>query len=271
MRPLSIPVHIQKYWNSNLDLNDLIQETLKAYKNLLKGSPDITIIIPAYNEEKTIIQTLNSICHNKTSYSVEIIVANNNSTDNTAKLVQACGITCLIEPRQGIAFARNCGLAQARGKYIINADADTIYPKYWIDEIIKPLVKNERVVLSYGRYSFLPVGNTGRLTYFFYECLADLSRKLNKYIKDEAVNVYGCNSAFRKEHALQVDGYNHPPETGSTEDGYLALKLRNKGFGKLFYVNSKKALVWTTDRRIHIDGGLWIGTIKRLKRILLAS
>lgn len=264
MRPLIIPSYIQKYWVNDVDINYLIKETKEAYQNLLKSYPNVTIIIPAYNEEATIVRTLNSICKNETTYSVEIIVVNNNSKDKTSELVEACGVTCLLETKQGIVFARNCGLAHARGRYIINADADTIYPKYWIEELIKPLEKNEQAAVTYGRYSFLPEGNTKRFTYFFYESLADISRKLNKYFKDEAVNVYGCCSAFRKENALKVDGYNHPK--GATEDGYLALKLRNNGFGKLVYV--RKALVWTTDRRIHIDGGLWIGTIKRLKRIL---
>ena len=264
MRPLSIPDDIQKYWVSEYDVNELAQETKQLYQKLIKGYPEVTIVIPAYNEEKTIVRTLNSMCRNLTTYSVEIIVVNNNSKDNTARLVEACGISCILETRQGIMFARNCGLANARGKYIINADADTIYPNNWIQALIEPLDKNKLAAVTYGRYSFLPEKNTKRLTYFLYETVADISRRLNRYFKDEAVNVYGCCSAFRKEHALQVEGYNHPP--GATEDGYLALKIRNKGFGKLWYV--KKALVWTTDRRIHIDGGLWVGALKRLRRIV---
>jgi len=264
MRPLSIPDDIQTYWTTNFDVEKLAQETRNLYPRLLKGPPDVTIVIPAYNEEKTIVRTLNSMCKNNTSYSVEIIVVNNNSQDDTSKLVESCGVQCILETRQGIKFARNCGLIHARGKYIINADADTIYPRNWVHALIEPLDKNKNAAVTYGRYSFLPEKGTKRLTYFLYESVADISRRLNKHFKDEAVNVYGCCSAFRKEHALQVDGYEHPP--GATEDGYLALKLRNKGFGKLYYV--KKALVWTTDRRIHIDGGLWVGALKRLKRIV---
>jgi glycosyltransferase involved in cell wall biosynthesis len=263
MRPLTVPRDIRRYWSEDTDVERLAIKTREAYQKLLKGLPDVSIVIPAYNEEKTIIQTLCSICRNKTSYSVEIIVVNNNSTDHTERLVKACGICCVIEKKQGITFARNCGLAHAKGKFIINADADTIYPEQWIELLIKPLEKKQ-TALTYGRFSFLSQKKIGRVTYFLYEYLADVSRKLNRYFKDEAVNVYGFNSAFRKEDALQVDGYNHP--VGSNEDGYLALKLRERGFGKLCYV--KKALVWTTDRRIHIDGGLWAGTIKRLNRIV---
>jgi len=46
------------------------------------------------------------------------------------------------------------------------------------------------------------------------------------------------------------------------------LKLRDQKFGKLYQVKTSKALVWTADRRIQMDGGLLMGTIKRFKRML---
>jgi glycosyltransferase involved in cell wall biosynthesis len=264
MRPLSIPPYICRYLDDGYTA-DAQQGASKAYQQLLKGKPDVSIVMPAYNEEENIVQTLSSLCHNITQWSVEIIVVNNNSKDNTENLVSACGVTCLLETMQGITPARNAGLTQARGKYILNADADTIYPKDWIEEMIKPLANSDDVAITYGRFAFIPVGSTGRSTYFFYEWLSDLTRLYNKYFKTEAVNVYGFNSGFRREQGLQVDGFNHPPTTN--EDGYLALKLNKKGFGKLYRVTSPKAIVWTTDRRIQIDGGLYKAILIRLKRV----
>jgi glycosyltransferase involved in cell wall biosynthesis len=265
MRPVFITPYIQKHLNKK-NTADTIKSIKTSYQNLLKGDPEISIVIPAYNEENTILPTLSSLCDNKTSYSVEIVVVNNNSKDDTENLVKACGITCILETKQGIVFARNAGLPVARGKYILNADADSIYPEKWIDEMVKPLIKHEVVAVTYGPFSFIPVGNTGRLTYFFYEHLADLSRLYDKYVKDEAVNVYGFTSAMRRDQALAVDGFTFPK--GAGEDGYLALKLRDQGFGKLYRITSSKAIVWTTDRRIQIDGGLFKGLIKRIKRVL---
>ena len=171
-------------------------------------------------------------------------------------------MVCIDELRQGITQARNTGLANARGKFILNADADTLYPENWIQEMIAPLDRNENVALTYGRFSFIPVGNTRRGTYFFYEYATDLVRWINTQFREEAVNVYGFNSGFRREQGLEVDGFNHPP--GTNEDGWLGLKLREKGFGKLYHVTN--APVWTTDRRIQIDGGLWKAVWKRIKR-----
>jgi glycosyltransferase involved in cell wall biosynthesis len=265
MRPLFIPDYINTYLDDNYVSKDSLADIKKAYHNLLKGEPEISIVMPAYNEEATIVQTLASLCYNTTTRSVEIIVVNNNSKDKTEELIKACGVTCILETTQGITPARNAGLNKAKGKYILNADADTIYPKDWIEEMIKPLANTDYVAITYGRFSFIPVGSTGRFTYFFYEHLSDLSKLYNKHFKTEAVNVYGFNSGFRREQGLQVDGFNHPP--GTNEDGYLALKLTEKGFGKMYRVTSPKAIVWTTDRRIQIDGGLIKGLIKRIKRI----
>ncbi|MFX6945480.1 glycosyltransferase family A protein, partial [Acinetobacter baumannii] len=76
--------------------------------------------------------------------------------------------------------ARNAGLAVANGKYILNADADTIYPKDWIEQMIKPLAERENIAAVYGRFSFIPIAGTSRFSYFIYEYFADLSRWINK-------------------------------------------------------------------------------------------
>jgi len=102
--------------------------------------------------------------------------------------------------------------------------------------------------------------------YFFYEYFADLMRWINKTFKEEAMNAYGFNSGFRKEDGLAVNGFEHPP--GTNEDGWLAVKLRDQGFGKLHSVNQNKAMVWTADRRIQMDGGLWQAIVKRIRRMM---
>src|SRR5258708_4628917 len=90
--------------------------------------------MPAYNEEENIVPTLASLCNNKTSRSVEIIVVNNNSKDNTEALVKACGVNCVLETTQGINSARNAGLAQAKDEVILIPHADTIDEKVWTND-----------------------------------------------------------------------------------------------------------------------------------------
>lgn len=267
MRPVAIPSYISKLWNTGANSNEeniaLIQH---LYKKLHKGNPEVSVVIPAYNEEKNILRTLLSLATNSTLRSVEIIVVNNNSKDNTEGLVKATGISCITETKQGITAARNAGLAIAKGKYILNADADSIYPPDWIEEMVAPLADNDNVAITYGRFAFIPTGKTSRTSYYFYEQIADTTRWINKTFKEEAVNVYGFNSGFRRQQGIEVNGFEHPP--GANEDGWLAVKLRDKGFGKLHCVTNPKAMVWTADRRIEMDGGLWKALYMRAKRII---
>jgi len=271
MRPIAIPAYIKQLWEADSSRNDeFIQSIRKDYAKLSKGiTPEVSVVIPAYNEQDNILRTLWSLCANITDRAVEIIVVNNNSKDNTEALVTASSVPCILEKNQGITNARNAGLAKARGKYILNADGDSIYPKNWIELMVAPLANDTKIAVTYGRFAFIPVGSTGRFIYFFYEYIGDALRYRNKWFKEEAVNAYGFNSGFKRAEGLQVDGFNHPPE--ANEDGWLALKLRNGGFGRLHYVTNIKALVWTTDRRIQIDGGLYKATIRRIKRVFFGG
>lgn len=263
MRPVSIPAWVKQFRDSSAyTAEQRIAIIQQLYPQLLKGAPEVSIVIPAYNEEAVILQTLHSLCACKTGFSVEIIVVNNNSTDHTEALVKATGITCINELKQGVTNARNAGLKATRGQYVLNADADSIYPANWVEALVLPLANNPGICLTYGRYAFIPTGTTSRFTYFIYENVVDLLRFLKKTFKEEAVNVGGASSGFRREQGIQVDGFNHPPF--SNEDGYLALKLRDKGFGRLCPVY--QATIWTTDRRLLIDGGLIKGIWKRAKR-----
>ena len=264
MRPITIPPDIRALDKKAAAFKTEINAIAQNFKRLYAANPDISIVIPAWNEEENILKTLCSLSKTSSRYSIEVIVVDNNSTDATGELATAAGVMCIKETKQGITNARNAGLAAAKGKYIINADADTIYPSAWIDDMVTPLMQNEAIALTYGKFAFIPLEGTSRFSYFIFEHLADFSRTLNRLFKEEAVNVYGFNSACRREQCLAVDGFNHPP--GTNEDGFLAMKLRDKGFGKLYCMRRKRSIVWTTDRRILIDGGFRKAFFKRITK-----
>jgi glycosyltransferase involved in cell wall biosynthesis len=263
MRPLAIPESIFKINKGKDALLNQIPVIAENFSKLKSTSlPLISIIIPAYNEEENILKTLYSLSRTTSKHSIEVIVVNNNSVDDTEKLALDCNVTCITEKKQGITNARNGGLAVAKGTYIINADADTIYPESWIDDMVSPLINDQLICLTYGKFSFIPIAKTPRFVYFFYEYASDFNRKICQLFKEEALNVYGFNSACRRLQCLDVDGFNHPKQTN--EDGWLAIKLREKGYGKLHWVTFNRSIVWTTDRRIQIDGGIYKATFDRL-------
>lgn len=91
---------------------------------------DYSIIIPAFNEEEMLESTINHLKKAMTAGSLngEIIVTDNNSTDNTAEIAKNAGATVVFEAINQISRARNAGTKQAKGRYFIFVDADTIVP-----------------------------------------------------------------------------------------------------------------------------------------------
>jgi glycosyltransferase involved in cell wall biosynthesis len=90
----------------------------------------ISVIVPAFNEEKLIAATLLGIraainSFSQRGWASEIIVCDNNSTDATAALARAAGAEVVFEPVNQIARARNTGAAAATGDWFVFVDADS--------------------------------------------------------------------------------------------------------------------------------------------------
>ncbi|MFD2864298.1 glycosyltransferase family 2 protein [Mucilaginibacter antarcticus] len=107
----------------------------------MDGNPLVSIIIPAYNAEEYIAETLASAMA-QTWANKEIIVINSGSTDNTAVVIKRFGeaVTVLTLPQnKGAATARNAGLAIAKGQYIQFLDADDLLSPDKIERQLKAL------------------------------------------------------------------------------------------------------------------------------------
>jgi glycosyltransferase involved in cell wall biosynthesis len=90
----------------------------------------ISVIIPAFNEERLIGETLRQVkaataAFSRREWTTEIIVCDNNSTDRTAELARAEGAAVVFEPVNQIARARNGGAAAATGDWLVFIDADS--------------------------------------------------------------------------------------------------------------------------------------------------
>lgn len=90
----------------------------------------ISIVVPAYNEEKLLPDSLRSIQAAARAFEVEgweteLIVCDNNSNDATAALARAAGARVVFEPINQIARARNAGAAAAAGDWLVFVDADS--------------------------------------------------------------------------------------------------------------------------------------------------
>lgn len=103
--------------------------------------PSITVLIPAFNEEKLIRRCLESILAQEPQPD-EILVVDNASTDSTADIIRAVmaenptrNVQMIYEAKKGCPAAREAGWRAAQGDIIIHVDADEIFPAGWLKQI----------------------------------------------------------------------------------------------------------------------------------------
>ncbi len=129
-----------------------IEKIKKFVQKIHRKKPLISIIMPVYNGEKYLRQSIDSIL-NQTSDNYELLIVNNNSTDNTGKIIEeyACGskkIKPLFCINKGVSNARNMGIDMAKGDYICFLDADDIYEKNVIEERTKYVMEHNAPVTT---------------------------------------------------------------------------------------------------------------------------
>lgn len=96
------------------------------------ATPLVSIIVPAYNAEQYIAETIRSVI-DQTFQAWELIIVNDGSTDKTAEIICSFDdgrIRLLEQENGGVSSARNRGLDEAKGKYITFLDADDIFPPH---------------------------------------------------------------------------------------------------------------------------------------------
>ncbi|MBA4141879.1 MAG: glycosyltransferase [Nitrosospira sp.] len=110
----------------------------------------LSIVIPAFNEERLIGPCLQSIstalaAHHKPGFTAEIIVVDNNSTDNTANVARQAGAQVVFEPINQIGRARNTGAAKATGDWLLFVDADSILSPGLLGDILRLIEEGKSV------------------------------------------------------------------------------------------------------------------------------
>ncbi|HDD54948.1 MAG TPA: glycosyltransferase family 2 protein [Chloroflexi bacterium] len=117
--------------------------------------PFLSLIIPAYNEEARLPDTLQKagafLCEQP--YTAEILVVDNNSTDQTAEIIldfssQYKFIKGLFERNPGKGAAVRCGMQQARGEYLFMCDADLSMPIEEINQFLPPRLEGFQVAIA---------------------------------------------------------------------------------------------------------------------------
>lgn len=215
-------------------------------KSFQSKSPIISVIVPAYNEEKYIGKCLRSLKNQKFKLPYEIIVVNNNSQDNTAKVARKEGVKVVFERAKGISAARQRGFDAAKADIVAQTDADTTPDRYWLDEIYTVLSSNKDLIGVSGPSYSLNYKNDFRakITRFVFDALAF---KIAPIVLGNGT-FRGHNVAFKKDALLKVGGYRK--EVQYLDDADLNIRLRN--VGKI--IMNPKQVVFTSPRRTENEG-----------------
>ena len=221
------------------DLHDILEN---FQKNKLKKAnksetynPLISVIVPAHNEEKTLLRNIESVANN-TYKNVELIIVNDSSTDATKKIAlkfqrKYFGVKVLNVHVRGKAKALNKGLKHANGSLIMCLDADSALSPTALENVVREFRNKNLVALSANVKIFPGHGFLNILQRIEY--LLNYQMKKAEALANIQYIIGGIGSVFRYKELKEVGFY----DTDTiTEDIDLSMKMiefygRNKRVG----------------------------------------
>ncbi|MFO0703568.1 MAG: glycosyltransferase family A protein [Patescibacteria group bacterium] len=188
----------------------------------------ISVVIPAYNEEKMLGKCLEAISK-QSLLPDEVIVVDNNSVDKTVDVAKSFPFVKLVrETEQGMIPARNRGVSEATGDVVVRCDADTIAYRHWI-EVIKKSFENKDIDAMSGPADYYDLP----LKPFFTKLQTLVFFDTWRFFKKTEL-MFGSNMAFKKTiwNKVLPSLAKHDPEMH--EDMDIAIHIARAG-GKILY------------------------------------
>jgi glycosyltransferase involved in cell wall biosynthesis len=200
--------------------------------------PRYSIVVPCYNEADYIAETLTSLRGQTFAGPYEIVVVDNNCTDQTADIARAMGVRVVAERHPGVCWARQRGTEEARGDIVISADADTTYSPEWLANIDRAFGADERIVAVTGPCRYVGGPLWGRVyARILFGAVQVIYRLSGRTLYATATNI-----AFRKTH---WSGYDVYLTQGGDE---LSLLRQLRGEGLVVYNHANPT--YTSSRRL---------------------
>jgi glycosyltransferase involved in cell wall biosynthesis len=200
----------------------------------------VSVVIPAFNEEKYIENCLQGLMV-QIEKPDEIIVVNNNSTDKTVEVVKKYPVTLINETQRGITPARNVGFNAAHYEIIARCDADSIPPPDWIKKI-KEDFTNYKIDGLTGNFDYydLPIRTNQHI-------FPNLYLKSMKVLLRGNETFVGFNMALKKEAWEKVKNEVCLDDKKVHEDTDLSIHLVKHGYK---IMKDKTLIMKTSARRI---------------------
>ena len=195
----------------------------------------VSIVIPAYNSQETIAQTIEScISQSYETDDLEIVVVDDGSTDDTAEIIKKRPVRFISQDNNGPAAARNAGWKAASGEIVCFTDSDCVPEEEWVEKIV-------------AKYTSDDIGGVGGS----YE-IANKESLLAECIHDEIIQKHAAtpaetdflgsfNVSYRKRVLQEVGGFDESFRRASGEDNDLAYRVKKAGYRLIFDKETKVA------------------------------
>jgi len=189
----------------------------------LTGTPEISIVIPAKNSARTIKVAVAGALEQLGVGDVEVIVVDDGSSDDTAKLAADAGARVIQQDPSGPAAARNNGWRAAKAPIIAFTDSDCKPNQQWCARIIEAL-KDDKVGAVGGSYDN---GNPkSKLARVIHAEIKARHARMRRRVR--ALGTY--NFATRREVLEELDGFDESYTNASGEDNDLSYRMLQAGY-----------------------------------------
>ena len=240
---------------------------------MTNASPTISVVIPAYNEEKFLRDCLRSVKKQQTPFPFEVIVVNNASSDNTGQIAKEEGVHVIAEGRRGLAYARQKGLDAAKGDLLVYLDADVRLPDGWLEKIYRYFQHNPSVAAVSCDFRFYDA--PWHLSFsqrFFDSLIMPVNNGVMRLLGKPEVLI-GQSIALRKKLLKEAGGINLD-FVFHGEDTSLAYRMHSQG--KVRFL--PQYFVYSSARRYKREGTLktlfeywttyWLFTLGNYKKAM---
>jgi glycosyltransferase involved in cell wall biosynthesis len=198
-----------------------------------------SVVVPAYNEEKLLAETLSAMRAAAVGLDCELSVVDNESTDQTAEIARDSGARVLTESEHNIAKVRNTGARNSSGDVLVFIDADTIVP----DELFRTIAAAMTDEKCFGGAVAVEYGEFERrwMRYYLYGW-----KFWEKFFNMKQGAAQFCRRAVFEK----LDGYDASIYVGEDIEFYWRLtKFARRNDGHLRFISEPK--VKTSARRLN--------------------
>ncbi len=247
---------VEEYENSmlhpfpteQLDITEVSEAANKSIEDYPKLSfvkyrqPEVSIIIPVFNQFEYTYNCLESILKNSGDIRYEVIVADDCSTDLTRELEKMAKGICVLHNKKNLRFLLNCNKAaeSAKGKYILFLNNDTQVQAGWLEPLVKLIEKDETIGMV-GSKLIYPDGRlqeAGGIIWgdghaWNYGNGQNPALPEFNYVK-ETDYISGAAIMIRRDLWKEIGGFDERYAPSYCEDSDLAFEVRKRGY-KLMY------------------------------------